>query len=418
MIHMEPNVVLKYFDPVDAFVKIRHFTSEEITRLLKTAKITDRRSYVGLVLNACVIQLSNRLLMHEEALYRLAVEVNPTLEIHKVTLSASEESSAIHLLDQAPAAGTPNYRRLSDMEEALGRRIVGQEAAIASVSRAIKKALTGLRDSARPIATFFFVGQTGVGKTELAKALTLYLFQDPSRMLRVDGSEYALPHEYAKLIGAPPGYIGHDQGGVLGEVARHGGPLTLLFDEIEKSDAKVHNLLLQMMDEGFVTDNKGARLSFGNAVIILTSNVGSEEAESLRHRIGFSRPPLDGSELLEEFSRAIKMEFRPEFINRLTEIVFFRPIGLPECERIAHLFLSEVQKHAQAVPLTLRFEPDVPRYLARKSFRPEYGARELRRTIEQEVEGTLSDLLIEGKLSEGDRVTIKVRRDRLHFLRN
>src|SRR5437016_6780623 len=267
MMHMDPSVVLKYFDPLDAFVKIRRFTAEEQSKLLATARISDRRSYVGLVLNACVLSLTPRHLEHEEALYKLCVEVNPALEIHRVSLKAGDEPSQIHLLEHSPAPAARDFRRLRDMESQLSRRVVGQEPAIASVSRAVKKAMTGLRDPQRPIAAFFFVGQTGVGKTELAKALTVYLFGDPSRMVRVDGSEYALPHEYAKLIGAPPGYIGHDQTGVLSEVARQQGPITILFDEIEKSDPKVHNLLLQVMDEGFLTDNKGSKVSFGNTVI-------------------------------------------------------------------------------------------------------------------------------------------------------
>jgi ATP-dependent Clp protease ATP-binding subunit ClpC len=416
MIRMEPNVVLKYFDPVDAFVKIRHFTADEVSHLLKTARITDRRSYVGLVVNACVLGLTEKHLEHTDELYQLCIEVNAPLEIHRVTIEAAEPSSQIHLLDQAPSP--PDYRRLHDMESALGRRVVGQDGAIASVSRAVKKAMTGLRDPARPIATFFFVGQTGVGKTELAKALTLYLFQDPSRMVRVDGSEYALPHEYAKLIGAPPGYIGHDQRGVLSEVGRSDGPLTVLFDEIEKSDPKVHNLLLQVMDEGFLTDNKGTRLSFGNAILIFTSNVGTEEAEALKNRIGFAQGAADRGELLDEFSRALKASFRPEFVNRLTEVVFFNPIGLAECERIAELLLEKVREHAAGVPLQLRYDKPVPRWLAEKSFRPECGARELRRTVETEVEGALSDLLIEGRVTQGDSVTVKVIRDRLQFQRN
>ncbi len=416
MIRMEPNVVLKYFDPVDAFVKIRHFTADETTQLLRTARISDRRSYVGLVVNACVLGLSDRHLEHTEELYQLCIEVNAPLEIHRVAIEAVEPSSQIHLLDQTPSPR--DFRQLHDMEAALRRRVVGQELAISSVSRAVKKAMTGLRDPARPIATFFFVGQTGVGKTELAKALTVYLFQDPARMLRVDGSEYALPHEYAKLIGAPPGYIGHDQRGVLSEAGRMEGPITVLFDEIEKSDPKVHNLLLQVMDEGFLTDNKGAKINFGNAILIFTSNVGSEEAEALRHRIGFGDHAPGRGELLEEFSRALKANFRPEFVNRLTDVVFFNPIGLRECERIAELFLDKVREHAAGVPLRLQFDKPVSRWLAEKSFRPEYGARELRRTVETEVEGALSDLLIDGRVNKGDSVTVKVTRDRLHFQRN
>jgi ATP-dependent Clp protease ATP-binding subunit ClpC len=415
--HVEPNVVLKYFDPLDSFVRIRRFTADEIAQLLSASRITDRRSYVGLVLNACVPSLADRLLEHEEALYRLCVEVNPALEIHRVSLAVHDGPSPIHLLEP-PAAPKADYRRLGGMEAELGRRVIGQDRAVASVSRAVKKAMTGLRDPKRPIATFFFVGQTGVGKTELAKALTRYLCQDPARMLRVDGSEYALPHEYAKLIGAPPGYVGHDQRGVLAEASRFDGPFTLLFDEIEKTDPKVRDLMLQAMDEGFVTDNKGARIPFGDAVIIFTSNVGAEEAERLRNRIGFSRSEPGREERVDELLRAVRAGFRPEFVNRVTEIVFFNPIGLDECERIARRFLDDVRRHAESVPLDVRFEEPVPRFLAERSYRPEYGAREVRRTVETDVEGALSELLIDGRLSEGDSVTVRVRRDRLDFRRN
>jgi ATP-dependent Clp protease ATP-binding subunit ClpC len=419
MMQMEPDVVLKYFDPVDAFVRIRRFTPDEIGRLLRTSGITDRRSYVGLVVNACVIGLAPRLLEHEDALYALCVGVNPSLEIHQVTIAAPADGpSPIHLLEAKPAAPVRDYRRIQDLEAALRARVVGQDAAVASVVRALRKAMTGLRDEARPIATFFFVGQTGVGKTELAKALTTRLFGDAARLLRVDGSEYALPHEYAKLIGAPPGYIGHDQGGVLAGAARQSGPFTLLFDEVEKTDRKVHDLLLQAMDEGFVTDNKGARIPFGDAVIILTSNVGAEEAEELRRRIGFGPAAPDRGQRLEEFRRAVKATFRPEFVNRLSEVVFFNPIGLEECVRIAEIFLGEARRHAENVPLTLRYEPAVPRWLAERSYKPEYGAREVRRTVETEVEGRLSELLLEGGLEEGDTVTLRVSRRGLDFRRN
>lgn len=419
MMHLEPGVVLKYFDPLDRFVKVRRFSPEEIGRLLSTAKISDRRGYIGLVVNACVVDVGPALHEHEEALYGLCVDVNPGLDIHKVTIAAGAEHREIHLLDApAAAAGPKDFRRLKSMEDVLRRHVIGQEPAIGAVSRALKKAMTGLRDPERPIAALFFVGQTGVGKTELAKALTAYLFQDPSRMLRVDCSEYALPHEYAKLIGAPPGYVGHDQPGVLSGVARSNEPMTVLFDEIEKSDGKVRDLLLQAMDEGFVSDNKGGRLPFGHTVLIFTSNVGCEEADALKNRIGFAKDPDDRLGALDEFSRAIKANFRPEFINRLSEVVFFNPVGLRECELIARKFLEEVRRHAENVPLEVRYEDEVPRWLAERGYRPEYGARELRRTVEKEVEGALSDLLVEGGLDSGDRVTIKVWKDRLKFRRN
>jgi ATP-dependent Clp protease ATP-binding subunit ClpC len=306
------------------------------------------------------------------------------------------------------------------MESELARRIVGQERAIASVSRAVKKALTGLRDPERPIATFFFVGQTGVGKTELAKALTLYLYRDLAKMVRVDCSEYALPHEVSKLIGSPPGYVGHEQAGLLSQAMAAHGEAVVLFDEIEKSDPKVHDLLLQMMDEGFITDNKARRVPFGRTVIILTSNVGAQEIAQLRNRIGFDagRHDVPRDQVLEETLASLNARFRPEFVNRISEIVLFNSIGLSECVRIVSLLLEDVKRHAAHVPLALNIAGSVPHFLAEKGYKPERGARELRRTVETEVEGRLSDLLIEGRVRQGDSVTVRVSHDHLVFHRN
>lgn len=424
MFRAESSVVQKYFDSADLFVKIRIFTPEEIARLLTTNRITDKRSYVGLVVNACLLHYHDQILPrvahlpeHEEQLYGLCVEVNPALDIRKITIPAvDEEAGEIHLFDQ-PRLLAPKPE-LQTLEDDLARRVIGQREAISSVSRAIKKSLTGLRDPQRPVATFLFVGKTGVGKTELAKALTVLLYQDPGRMVRVDCSEYALPHEYAKLIGSPPGYVGHDQPGIL---ARLQGESIVLFDEIEKSDSKVHNLLLQIMDEGFVTDNKGRRIRFDDAVVILTSNSGADEVEEIRNRMGFDaakRRTPDRKTVFEETLEALKDHFRPEFLNRVSEVVLFNPIGIKDCEQIASLMLEEVRKHAENVPITVRFSSQVPRYLAEKGYNPDYGAREIKRTVEREIEGPLSDLIVDGRVRQGDVVAVRVQHDKLSFHRN
>jgi ATP-dependent Clp protease ATP-binding subunit ClpC len=435
MIRVQTNVVLKYFEPVDDFVRIRLFTPEEAKSLLAEARIVDKRSYVALVLNACLVHYNEQVLSRlkdgeaaglrfalEDRLFALCVEANPHFDLRHVTIPAApSEGETLHLLEQRRPVPEParEFRRLGDMEEALGREVVGQGEAIAGVSRAVRRAMTGLRDPERPVAAFFFVGQTGVGKTELAKALTRYLYGDAARLARVDCSEYAMPHEYAKLLGAPPGYVGHDAGGVLAE-ARRRGAAVLLFDEIEKSDAKVHDLLLQLMDEGVVTDNKGDRLEFRDAILILTSNVGAGEVAAIRDRIGFDagRRKVDGEALRREMGAALRKGFRPEFVNRLTEVLLFNALDLDGCEAIARRFLAEVVRHAEAVPLTLRVEPPVARHLAAKAYRPEFGAREVRRTVERDVEGALSGLLVDGVLHAGDSVTVAVERDRLDFRRN
>lgn len=428
MNHPEPNAVLRYFEPTDGFVRLRVFTAPEIAGLFEHAHLPNRRAYVDLVVNACVVDLAGTVLARSaedraviaDRLFELCVEANPGLDLRKIAIPVKDEPApTLHLLRHVPADAPRTFSSLRGLEQDLADRVVGQPEAVGAVARALRKALTGLRDPQRPIATFFFVGQTGVGKTELAKAVTFRLTGDPGRMVRVDCSEYALPHEYAKLIGAPPGYIGHDHGGLLAGLLGRGRSI-VLFDEIEKSDGKVHDLLLQAMDEGFVTDNKGARIPFGEVVLILTSNVGAQEMEALRNRMGFDsgRRSISREQVAEETLSGLKVRFRPEFVNRLSEVVLFNAIGLEDCVRIVRRLLDGVRGHAANVPIEVEFADGVAPFLAEKGFKPEYGARELRRTVERDVEGPLSDLLVEGRLNLGDRVRVRVRHDRLDFLRN
>jgi ATP-dependent Clp protease ATP-binding subunit ClpC len=427
MNRMEPSAVRKYFEPLDVFVTIRIFTTAEAGRLFENARLPNRRAFVDLIINACVARDPGNVLGRldpasdaAEKLYALCVEANPSLDIRKVSIPVSDgPAPELHLLSHAGAPPRRNLDALRTLEHDLATRVVGQPQAVSSVARALRKSLAGLRDPERPIAAFFFVGQTGVGKTELAKAITRSMTGDPAGMVRVDCSEYALPHEYAKLIGAPPGYIGHDQGGLLAELGRRGQSV-VLFDEVEKSDSKVHDLLLQAMDEGFMTDSKGRRIPFGQTVMVFTSNVGAPEIEALRNRMGFGsgRRELSREELFDETATSLRARFRPEFLNRLSEVVLFNPIGLGECVRIVEIFLDEVRRHAATVPIELEFSEGVPPLLAEKGFRPEFGARELRRTVEREVEAPLADMLVEGDLCEGDRVRVRVSRDKLQFHRN
>jgi ATP-dependent Clp protease ATP-binding subunit ClpC len=428
MNRMEPSAVRKYFEPLDVFVTIRVFTAAEAGRLFENARLPNRRAFVDLVINACVVGGAESVFSRldpasdaAERLYALCIEASPSLDIRSVSIPISEgPTPEIHLLSRAsPAAPRRNLDALRNLENDLSHRVIGQPHAVSSVARALRKSLAGLRDPERPIAAFFFVGQTGVGKTELAKAITSTMTGDASAMVRVDCSEYALPHEYAKLIGAPPGYIGHDQGGLLAELGRR-GQTVVLFDEVEKSDTKVHDLLLQAMDEGFITDAKGRRIPFGQTVMVFTSNVGASEIEALKNRVGFGggRRALSREELFGETETSLRARFRPEFLNRLSEVVLFNPIGLAECVRIVERFLEEVRRHAATVPIDVEFSEAVPPLLAEMGFKPEYGARELRRTVEREVEGPLADLLIDGALREGDRVHVRVSRDQLRFHRN
>ncbi|MBI5366818.1 MAG: ATP-dependent Clp protease ATP-binding subunit [Planctomycetes bacterium] len=434
MIRMEPNIVLRYCEGIDEFVKVRVFTNEEIAELLHVKKIPSKRSYQQLVVNACivgyndlvapkiaVIESLERRMGAEERVYQVCIEANPNLDISQVALPVpGEERAELHLFDNVPALAAParDHTRLQGLEGELGRRVIGQEEAIQTVSRVVRKALLGLRNAERPIGTFFFVGQTGVGKTELAKALTQALYDDRSKLIRIDCSEYSMPHEYAKLIGAPPGYIGHKEGGYLTESLRKRGSGVVLFDEIEKADSKVHDLLLQVLDEGTLTDSKGNRVPFNDTVIIMTSNVGVEQVDSYRNRSGFDvgkRQKLEREDLLRETVTALKQEFRPEFINRLDEVVLFDALELDDCLRIVDNLLAEVQTHAERVKLTLEFTGPVRRFLAEKGYSREYGARELRRTVEDQVEGPLSEEILSGHIKEGSAVKVSVRGGRLAF---
>jgi ATP-dependent Clp protease ATP-binding subunit ClpC len=298
------------------------------------------------------------------------------------------------------------------MEDDLRTRVIGQDKAVEVVCKAVKKAAVGLRDPERPVGAFLFVGHVGVGKTELAKALADYLYDSQNRMIRVDCSEYALPHEYAKLIGSPPGYIGHNEGGYLTEAAKELGEFVVLFDEIEKAHGKMHNILLQLLDEGMVTDSKGFKVSFRNAIVLMTSNLGVREVEDLRSAIGFdhqTRQDVTYEERKQEINGALKKAFRPEFLNRLDDILVFNTLTLEDSVKIVDKMMGELTVIARRAGLGITVDNDLKRHIAEVGFRPEYGARELRRTIKRLIEEPLTDQLLGGDLEDGDLVHISLK---------
>jgi ATP-dependent Clp protease ATP-binding subunit ClpC len=278
--------------------------------------------------------------------------------------------------------------------------------------KAFRKAAAGLKDPRRPIGVFLLVGQTGTGKTELAKMTARHLFGDSSRMVRIDCSEYALPHEYAKLIGAPPGYVGHNEGGQLTEQMKEKKAGVVLFDEIEKAHRKVHNLLLQIMDEGFLTDSKGQVVPFNRSFILLTSNIGVDEINSIRNRMGFdwkARVHLQNDESRDATLEAMKHSLRPEFINRLDGVLVFNSLTEQDCVKIARNQLARVTTYLTDSGIELEFAPGVARRVARVGFNPDYGARELRRIIQTQVEEPLSEQILRGDFGPGDHVRMSVR---------
>ena len=303
-------------------------------------------------------------------------------------------------------------QRLLHLEDALHRRVVGQEEAVKAVARAVRRGRVGLKDPDRPTGCFLFLGPTGVGKTELCKALAEALFGSEEALLRFDMSEYMEKHTVSRLIGSPPGYVGHEEGGQLTEKVRRRPYCVVLFDEIEKAHPDVWGILLQIMEDGVVTDAQGRRADFKNAVVVLTSNVGAARITARGSRLGFSAAERKDGETrpLEELRAAVledlKKVFRPEFLNRLDESIVFTQLGRAEIQAIARRMLERVGERMRALGVTLRFTDAALAVLADQGFDPDYGARPLRRTIRAQVEDVAAEKLLSGAVQAGDTVLV------------
>jgi len=297
---------------------------------------------------------------------------------------------------------TEERERLTRLEERLHERVVGQNEAVRAVSDAVRLARAGLREGRRPIATFLFLGPTGVGKTELAKALAEAVFGDEDAMIRLDMSEYMERHTVARLIGAPPGYVGYEEGGQLTERVRRRPYSVVLLDEIEKAHPDVHNVLLQVFDDGRLTDGKGRIVDFTNTILIATSNLGSDLIQGHLRRQGAGREEDDRLRL--GVMEVVRGHFRPEFINRIDEIIIFHALGREQIRQIVQLQLERVKRTAHGQGIELEIDDSLVEHLAQAGYRPEFGARELRRLIRSELETRLARAMLAGEVREGDRV--------------
>lgn len=307
--------------------------------------------------------------------------------------------------------------RLLGLEEHLHRRVVGQEEAVGVVAEAVLRSRAGLASPDRPIGSFLFLGPTGVGKTELARALAEALFGSEDRMVRLDMSEYQERHTVSRLVGAPPGYVGHEEAGQLTEVVRRHPYSLLLLDEVEKAHPDVFNILLQVLDDGRLTDAQGRTVDFTNTVIVMTSNLGSEAITRRGAGIGFGAGDAEADEEArrEQILRPLRDHFRPEFLNRIDEIVVFRQLTAEQLRQITDLLLEQTRRLLHAQGVTVEFTDPAVDWIAQRGFQPEYGARPLRRTIQREVDNQLSHLLLDGRVREGSRVTVDVADGRLVF---
>ena len=296
-------------------------------------------------------------------------------------------------------------QRLMHLEEILHGRVIGQDKAVVSVAKAIRRARAGLKDPNRPIGTFLFMGPTGVGKTELTKALSEVMFDDENAVIRLDMSEYMESHSVSKLIGSPPGYVGFDDGGQLTEQVRRKPYSVVLFDEIEKAHPDVYNILLQLMDDGRLTDSQGRLVSFKNTIIIMTSNVGVSELKTARS-LGFGGGAVDSERRTEDvISAALKRHFKPEFLNRIDVICTFNHLNKEDIGKIANLMLKKVQRKLNERSIKLVVTEAMLGYIIEKGYDMEYGARPLRRVIEQNIEDAIAEEILDGKINDGDTVT-------------
>ncbi|MCH8279971.1 MAG: AAA family ATPase [Chloroflexi bacterium] len=379
-------------------------TEDRINRLADQEEAAAQRSEY----EAAAQLRTDRLRLEEE----LASEKEQLLGERKVEMVVDETDIAELV---AKWTGIPAGRllegeaeRLVGMEENLHQRLIGQEEAVTAVSEAIRRSRSGLSDPRRPIGSFIFLGPTGVGKTELAKALAEFLFDDEGNMVRVDMSEYMEKHTVSRLIGAPPGYVGYEEAGQLTEAVRRRPYRVVLFDEIEKAHPDVFNILLQILEDGRLTDGHGRTVDFRNTVIIMTSNLGNEELR--RQPFGFRTDGregnLDEQRLRDSVNESLKRTFRPEFLNRIDDIIVFHPLTQEQIAQIVGLMVKDVQERLSDRGITFELTPEAGLWLAKEGFDPVFGARPLRRAVQRHLENALSKGILGGKFKEGDHVVV------------
>ena len=408
------TTVFKYLDLADRFVRVRVLQPAQVN--LEVDAGMNRSAYRQSVIRACMEEFGEDNLtlllsqLHpcdptaaEDHLYQLCVSVNPGLEIHAVSLADEYEAQQEVKRVRKPASpktklATRLARRSSDLELRLAERVIGQDEAVSAVSASVRRAAAGLAEDNRPLGSFLFVGRSGTGKTELCRALAAEVLGDEEAFVRVDCTEFAMAHEYSKLIGAPPGYVGHGDGGQLTEALAKNPESLVLFDEIEKAHPRMHNLLLQILDEGHLTDGKGQRVHFDRSFVVMTSNVGAQDVVRESNRVGFGSAAALGDQATREIvSRELRETFPPEFLGRLDDTVHFRSLDLGDARQIAQRQLMELTQRVRKRGRRVAFTPAVAGWVAQHGFSTESGAREIRRTIRRSIEAPLADVLLDTK---------------------
>lgn len=394
---------------------------KEIDRLKSEAEAAERRGELEKVAEiryGKIPELEKKTETEEKKLNRIQKE-NPIL---KEEIDEEDIARVVSRWTGIPVSKMlqGELKKLAQAEKELQKRVIGQEEAIKSVANAIRRSRAGVSEENRPFGSFIFLGPTGVGKTELAKTLAEFLFDDEKALVRLDMSEYMESHSVAKMIGSPPGYIGYEEGGQLTEIIRRRPYSVILFDEIEKANPQVFNILLQILDDGRLTDAKGRIVNFKNTVIIMTSNVGSDLIYKMGG-MGFKEERreefLGEEELRGKVMALLKEQFKPEFLNRVDEIIIFHPLKSPVLEKIVDLQLDLVAKRLAEKNIKLAVSGEARKYLAQKGYDPAYGARPLKRIIQNEILDELALQIIEGKIKEGERVKVDLEKDKIVFSR-
>jgi ATP-dependent Clp protease ATP-binding subunit ClpB len=300
-------------------------------------------------------------------------------------------------------------QKLLQLEKHLHQRVIGQHEAVEAVAAAIRRARSGMKDPSRPIGSFLFMGPTGVGKTELARALAQFLFDSDDALIRVDMSEYMEKHSVARLIGAPPGYVGYEEGGQLTEAVRRKPYSVVLLDEVEKAHGDVFNILLQVLDDGRITDSQGRSVDFRNTVVVMTSNIGSD------HILDIAGDDSRYDEMQRRVMSALRKHFRPEFLNRIDDTILFHPLGRSELSEIVGLQIKRIEALLSDQKIALEITPAARNYIAEVGYDPTYGARPLKRAIQRQLQNPIATKILENTFTEGDTILIDLAGDQLDF---
>jgi ATP-dependent Clp protease ATP-binding subunit ClpC len=351
-------------------------------------------------------------LKHEKELWESKESNQP----HSVT--EEDISQVVAMITGIPVqkVAMSESQKLLKMKEALSQKIIGQDSALDAIAKAIRRTRSGLKNARRPIGSFIFIGPTGVGKTEMANVLAEYLFEDRSALVRIDMSEYMEKFNVSRLIGAPPGYVGYEEGGQLSEKVRRKPYSVVLFDEIEKAHPDVFNVLLQILDCGQLTDGLGRKVDFRNTIIIMTSNAGSREiAKGTSIGFGTGETAEDHKKMAEKMTNEIKKIFRPEFLNRVDDIIYFRRLQAEDIIKIEKLYIEDINKRLSERNIRVELNETALNWLAKQGFSPETGARTLRRTVEKYLEDALAEEILMGNFSDGSLIVVNLQEDKLTF---